>query len=1051
MSDKKIKEKVFSTVSPLLPIPSLIDIQTKSYQWFCEKGLKELLSEIFPIKDQTGKEAELQFLDYYFDEPKYSEDESRRRNGTYEAPLRVKFRLVHHLTNQYRDQEVYFGGFPLMTPRGDFIVNGVKRAVVSQLIRSSGVYFTENVVRNKKYFGAKIIPNRGAWLEFETETSNVISVRIDRRRKLPVTSLLRIFGLSNDQEIIDRFKDVDTDSENQYIRATLEEDEAKNSDDGFIEVYRRIRPGELATVDNARQLIEAMFFNFDRYDLSEVGRWKINQRLGLKKPIDVQHRVLDLEDLVEVIKEIIRLNNNPLANGDDIDHLSNRRVRTFGELLQNKLRIGLMRMERIIRDKMTILDLSTALPVQLISPRPFINVLREFFLTSQLSQFMDQTNPLSELEHKRLVSVMGPGGLSRERAGFEVRDVHPSYYGKICPIETPEGPNIGLVNRLATYARLNRFGFLETPYAVVKNGRVTKEIVYLDATEEEKVNITPLTTPIDRSGRIIPDRLEARVKGRVSITKREKINLIDVSPQQCISVAASLIPFLNHDDANRALMGSNMQRQAVPCLRPEIPLVGTGMEEKAAQDSGQMIIAEEDGEVIEVDASHIVIKHNQKKKAYQLKNFERTNQYTCISHRPIVKVGDKIKKGDPLADGPATQDGKLALGQNLLVAFVSWRGYNFEDAVILSEKVVQKDRYTSLHVEDFSCEVRETKLGPELTTCDIPNVGEEKLKDLDEEGIVRIGAEVGPNDILVGKISPKGEAELTPEERLLKAIFGEKARDVKDASLRLPYGKRGRVVGIRIFSRAKGDKLPPGVIKSIQIEVAQIRKISVGDKMAGRHGNKGVVSRILPVEDMPRLADGTPVDIILNPLGVVSRMNLGQILETHLGWAADKLGYRAVTPSLSGASEEEIHQELKKANLPEDGKVILYDGITGLPLKEKATVGRIYMIKLYHLVEDKVHARSVGPYSLITQQPLGGKARFGGQRFGEMEVWALEGYGAAYTLQEVLTVKADDVVGRANVYDAIIRGKEIKTPNIPSAFLVLVSELKSLALNIEIK
>ena len=1048
MPAQKTKEKAFSTVSPLIPVPNLINVQLESYRWFCEKGLKDLLNEIFPIKDQSG-EAELQFLDYYFDEPRYSENESMKRNISYDAPLRVKLRLVYHPLRQQRDQEVYLGNIPLMTPRGDFMINGVERVVVSQLIRSSGVYFTENIIRDRKHFGAKIIPNRGAWLEFEAESNNVISVRIDRRRKLPVTSLLRAFGLSSDQEIINCFQDVDTDTDNQYIKATLEEDGAKNSDDGFIEIYRRIRPGELATVDNARQLIEAMFFNFERYDLSEVGRWKFNQRLNLDKPIDIKHRVLDLEDLVAVVKEIIKLNNNPMAQGDDIDHLSNRRVKTFGELLQNKLRIGLMRMERIIRDRMTILDLSAALPAQLINPHPFINSLREFFLTSQLSQFMDQTNPLSELEHKRLVSVMGPGGLTRERAGFEVRDVHPSYYGKICPIETPEGPNIGLVNRLAAYARLNKFSFLETPYAVVKNGWVTKEIVYLDAAEEEKVNIAPLTTPLDKNGKIIPAKIESRVKGRVSITKREKIDYIDISPQQCISVATGLIPFLSHDDANRALMGSNMQRQAVPCLKPEIPLVGTGLEEKVARDSGQVIVADNDGEVIEVDATHITIKESNSKRTYQLKNFEKTNQYTCISHHPLVRKGDKVKKGDALADGSATREGKLALGQNLLVAFVPWRGYNFEDAVILSERVVQEDRYTSIHIEDFSCEVRETKLGPEQTTCDIPNVGEEKLKDLDEEGIIRIGAEVGPNDILVGKISPKGEADLTPEERLLKAIFGEKARDVKDTSLRLLHGKRGRVVGVRIFSRDNGDKLPPGVIKSIQVEVAQIKRISVGDKMSGRHGNKGVVSKILPVEDMPHLADGTPVDIILNPLGVVSRMNLGQILETHLGWAADKLKYRAVTPSLSGATEDEIKKELKKAGLPEDGKITLYDGVTGKPFQEKATVGRIYIMKLYHLVEDKVHARSVGPYSLITQQPLGGKARFGGQRFGEMEVWALEGYGAAYALQEMLTVKSDDVIGRANVYDAIIRGKEIKTPSIPSAFLVLVSELKALALDVK--
>ncbi len=1032
-------EKFFGKHPSFISLPNLIEVQLDSYKWFQATGLKELFEEVSPIRDWSGKELELYFSDYYFDEPKYDESEAKKQNVSFEAPLRAKLRLVNKKTGEVKEQEIYLGEFPLMTERGTFIVNGVERVVVSQLIRSSGVFFTAENIRGRRLFGAKIIPNRGAWLEFETDSDNAIFVKIDRKRKVPISALLRAFGIEADEKLLAAFKDVDINIKNRYLESTISRDVSKNQGEGFIEVYKRLRPGDLATVENARQMIEAMFFDFERYDLAKVGRWKFNLRLGLDTPLTKECRTLRQEDLVAVIKEIIRLNNNPDAQGDDIDHLANRRVRALGELLQNKLRVGMARMERIIKARMTTLDIATITPAQLVNIRPFAAAIKEFFTTSQLSQFMDQVNPLAELEHKRCISAMGPGGLTRERAGFEVRDVHTTYYGRICPIQTPEGPNIGLIGTLASFARVNEFGFLETPYRKVKNGRVSQEIIYMNAFEEQKHDIAHAGVPLTRDGSFVEERVEARIHGQASITKREKIDFMDISPQQFISVATSLIPFLEHDDATRALMGSNMQRQAVSCIKPETPLVGTGVETKAALDSGQVILASQDGRVAEVDADHILLKNKSgKDSVYPLQTFIRTNQFTSINQHPGVKKGQPIKKGDILANGTAIDKGKLALGQNLLVAFLSWRGANFEDAIIISEKVIHEDRYTSIHIEDFSCDVRETKLGPEITTPDIPNVGEEKLKDLDEEGIVRLGAEAGPNGILVGKISPKGEADLTAEERLLRAIFGDKARDVKDTSLRLPYGKRGRVIGIKIFSREKGDKLPAGVIKTIQVEVAQLRKVMVGDKLAGRHGNKGVIAKILPVEEMPYLADGTPVDIILNPLGVASRMNIGQILETHLGLAARTLGYLAVTPSLDGATEEDIKNELKKAGFSEDGKMILYDGQRGEPFVEKVTVGYIYMMKLHHLVEDKIHMRSIGPYSLITQQPLGGKAQFGGQRFGEMEVWALEGYGSAHTLQEMLTIKSDDVVGRANAYDAIIRGLPIKAPHVPASFNVLV-------------
>ena len=1031
----------------LTPLPNLVEIQLDSYKLFLEKGLRELLDEISPIKDYGGKDLALYFGDYYLDEPKCDELKAKKNGLSYEAPLRVKLKLVNNKTKETKTQEIFLTDFPLITPRGTFVVNGVERVVISQLIRSSGVFFTTNYAKGRKLHGAKVIPNRGAWLELDTELTGCIVVRIDRKRKIPVTALLRIFDLVKNEDILKEFKDVDK-GEIEFIKETLERDPSKTQDDAWIEIYKRLRPGDLAAVDNAKHLIENMFKNFERYDLSEVGRYKLNQRLGFKTPLDKEHRILRKEDLVLIIKEIIKLNNNPDRIGDDIDHLGNRRVRALGELLQNKLRVGLARMERFARDRMSTLDIHTLAPAQLVNSRPVVAAVKEFFTSSQLSQFMNQVNPLSELEHKRRLSAMGPGGLAKERAGFEVRDVHPSHYGRICPIETPEGPNIGLVGHLATYARINPYGFIETPYRKVKNGQVTNEIIYLNAFEEEKYNIAHAGVSLDKNRKIKDIKVEARVHGEPGVVDRGKIDFIDVSPYQLISIATALIPFVEHDDSNRALMGSNMQRQAVPLVSPQAPLVGTGIEGRSAKDSGQVLVAQEDGVIKEVDASHMAISSYGKIRTYPLHNFLRSNDYTCINQRPIVDKGQRVKKGDVLADSSSTDSGELALGQNVLVAFMPWAGANFEDVVIISERLVKDDRFSSIHIEEFICEVRDTKLGPETTTADIPNVGENRLKDLDEEGIIRIGAEVGPDDILVGKISPKGETDLTGEERLLRAIFGDKARDIKDTSLRVEHGKRGRVVGIKIFSREKGDKLTAGVIKAIQVELAQFRKITVGDKLSGRHGNKGVISKILPEEDMPHLEDGTPVDIILNPLGVASRMNIGQILETHLGWAAQKLGYRTYSPPFSGVTEDEIREELKKAGLPETGKVILYDGRTGEPFIQPVTVGYIYMMKLIHLVEDKIHMRSIGPYSLITQQPLGGKAQFGGQRFGEMEVWALEGYGAAYSLQEMLTIKSDDVVGRTNAYDSIIKGNPVHNPNIPSSFNVLVSELKSLGFSV---
>jgi DNA-directed RNA polymerase subunit beta len=1112
--ENKITRKFFTKQHETELLPNLIEVQLNSYKWFLDKGLKELLGEVNPIRDFTGKNLELFFGDYFFDKPKYDEFTSRERNTTYEAPLYVSAKLVNKVTGKTKTQDVYFGDFPLMTPRGTFIINGVERVVVCQLIKSPGVFFTAENLRGKNFYGAKIIPNRGAWLELDTDASGVIGVKIDRKRRIPITALMRVFGLKSNEEILQAFKDSDTDPDTKYIKNTLEKDASTNADEGFKEVYKRIRPGDLATVDNAKSLISGMFFNTERYDLSPVGRFKFNQRLHIgegensasARLSDSPRRdgpLLLLEDLTAVVAQIIRLNNNQEAP-DDIDHLANRRVRAVGELIQTRFRVGLARMARIAKDRMSLADLETATPAQLIHVRPIVATMQEFFSSSQLSQFMDQTNPLAELEHKRRLSAMGPGGLSRERAGFEVRDVHRSHYGRLCPITTPEGPNIGLVAHLACYASVNDFGFIETPYRLVKkfakndgkdgigessffdvkdskgkviveagdtisqaaakelakNGQildirirphVLDKVDYLDAFEEELLTIGQSNIPMDDKGYFTEPRASVRVHNVPSIASTDDIDALDVSPKQIISVTTSLIPFLEHDDANRALMGSNMQRQAVSCISPQAPIVGTGMEGKAARDSGTVVLAEEDGQVTSVTGDKIVVVGDKgKKKEYHLLKFLRTNSATAINQIPRVNKGQQVKRGDLLADGASTEHGELALGQNVLVAFLSWEGGNYEDAILLSERLVQADRYSSIHIDDFKIDVRDTKLGPEQITRDIPNVGEEKLKDLDENGIIRIGAQVKAGDILVGKITPKGETDLTAEEKLLRVIFGEKSRDVKDTSLTLPHGEYGKVVNIREFTREGGDKLQSGVVRSIQVSVAVLRKIQVGDKMAGRHGNKGVISKIIPVEDLPFMKDGRAVDIILNPLGVVSRMNLGQILETHLGMAAYKLNYHVATPVLDGVTEGQIKGELKKAGIPEDGKVVLYDGKTGEPFDEKVTVGVMYFLKLHHLVDDKMHARSTGPYSLITQQPLGGKAQFGGQRFGEMEVWALEGYGAAHTLQEMLTIKSDDVVGRSKTYEAIVKGEPIKKPNIPESFRVLVKELQSLGLDVEL-
>jgi len=1114
----------FARIPEVAPIPNLIKVQRDSFEWFLREGLKELFAEISPIQDFTSRNMDLELAvpgpdgepGYSFGQPKMSEDECREHDLTFAAPLKVRMRLKiksGENAGEIKEQDIFMGDFPLMTDNGTFIINGAERVVVSQLVRSPGVYFTveEDPTSGRDLCMGKLIPSRGAWLEFETSSRDVMSVKVDRKRKIPVTTLLRALprvvpdftavARGTDEEVLKLFEGVDEGSDHRFVQATLDKDPASNAEEALLEFYRRLRPGDPPNADNARSLLNSLFFNFRRYDLGKVGRYKVNKRLGLQTDITV--RILTPYDLVEIVREMVRINHGK-GTADDIDHLGNRRVRAVGELIQNQFRVGLLRMERVVKERMSITDPATATPSSLTNIRPVVASMREFFGGSQLSQFMDQTNPLAELTHKRRLSALGPGGLSRDRAGFEVRDVHHSHYGRICPIETPEGPNIGLIGSLATYGRINEYGFIETPYRRVlrqvenkadqlvgqrvrtdlkgEDGKVvaaagtpidekladkiaklpakwidvkphvTDEIRHLTADEEDRFIIAQANVHVNQDGTLTDELVSARHGQRFLSVRPEQVDYMDVSPKQTMSVAGALIPFLEHDDANRALMGSNMQRQAVPLLKPSAPLVGTGMEERTARDSGQVTLSPVDGVVESVTGEQIVVRADADGEPHvrHLRKFIRTNQGTCFTQRPIVVRGQKVRRDQPLADSSSTDAGELALGQNVLVAFMSWEGGNFEDAILLCEKLVRDDTFTSIHIEKHEVEARDTKLGPEEITRDIPNVGEDSLRDLDESGIIRVGAEVKAGDILVGKITPKGETELTAEERLLRAIFGEKAREVKDTSLRVPHGERGKVVNVQVFERDSDAELPAGVNKMVRVSIAQKRKISAGDKMAGRHGNKGVVSRILPQEDMPFLPDGRPVDIILNPLGVPSRMNVGQILETHLGWAADQIGVKFATPVFDGATEADIRDQLKRAGLPESGKIRLRDGRTGEPFDQEVTVGYIYMLKLVHLVEDKIHARSTGPYSLITQQPLGGKAQFGGQRFGEMEVWALEAYGAAHTLQEILTVKSDDVVGRVKTYEAIVKGEDIFQPGVPESFKVLVKELQSLGLAVEV-
>ncbi len=1130
------QRRSFARINEVLELPNLIEIQTASYEWFLAEGLREMFHDISPIEDFTGN-LSLEFVDYTLGEPKYDVDECKERDVTYAAPLRVKVRLRNKETDELKEQDVFMGDFPLMTETGTFIINGAERVIVSQLVRSPSVYFHDKTDKNgKKGFGATVIPNRGAWLEYETDAKDVVYVRIDRTRKLPVTVLLRALGFGSDQEIIDIIGD------NEYLRNTLEKDNTESTEKALLEIYERLRPGEPPTVESAKSLLYSRFFDAKRYDLANVGRYKMNKKLHIKnrlfnqtiaetladpetgevlveKGTVLDRRTLDKiipylengigfrtlsqvggvleEDITvqsikiyapndEAQKEINVISNayvdeevkniTPadviasvsyffnllygVGNTDDIDHLGNRRLRSVGELLQNQFRIGLSRMERVVRERMSINDTAAIVPQQLINIRPVIASIKEFFGSSQLSQFMDQTNPLAELTHKRRLSALGPGGLTRERAGMEVRDVHYSHYGRMCPIETPEGPNIGLINSLSSFAKVNKFGFIETPYRRVdpETGQVTDRIDYLTADEEDNYVVAQANSPLNEDGTFAKEEVVGRFRGDNTIFKRDRIDYMDVSPKQVVSAATACIPFLENDDSNRALMGANMQRQAVPLLNPEAPFVGTGMEHVDARDSGAAVVAKYDGVVEHVEARSIHVRRietidGKEVKGdltkYKLQKFIRSNQGTSYNQRPIVKVGDRVKPRDILADGPSMEKGELALGRNVLVAFMTWEGFNYEDAVIMSERLVKDDVYTSVHIEEYESESRDTKLGPEEITRDIPNVGEDALRNLDERGIIRIGAEVRDGDILVGKVTPKGVTELTAEERLLHAIFGEKAREVRDTSLRVPHGAGGIVLDVKVFNREDGDELPPGVNQLVRTYIVQKRKIRVGDKMAGRHGNKGVISRILPEEDMPFMPDGTPVDIMLNPLGVPSRMNIGQVLELHLGMASRYLGIHMATPVFDGANEEDVWETMEEAGMNRDGKTILYDGRSGEPFDNRVSVGIMYMIKLAHMVDDKLHARSTGPYSLVTQQPLGGKAQFGGQRFGEMEVWALEAYGAAYTLQEILTVKSDDVVGRVKTYEAIVKGESVPEPGVPESFKVLIKELQSLGMDVK--
>ncbi len=1035
--------------APLVELPNLVEPQLTSFKWLIEKGIDEVFKEFSPIRDYSEKKFDLSLVRYEFGTPLYNEFYAKENMRNFEAPLKVFVKLKNKTLGTEKEQEIFLADFPMMTEHGTFIINGVERVIVPQLARSSGIFFTSQELKGNTWFGAKIIPARGAWIEIESEPDGAIYVRIDRKRKFPVTALMRVLGGVDDRELISRLSHNET-TKLTAIK-TLEKDPAKSVEEAYLEIYGRLRDGDIATPDNAREFVHSILSS-DRYDLSEVGRHRFNQRFGLPSTAkDMAVRTITFEDLVTIFAHIVSLNTTPDSVADDIDHLGFRRVRFVGEMLQQKIRIGVSRMKRNIQDRMSTIEPETSTPVAFINPRPLQASIKEFFTTNQLSQFMQQQNMLTELEHLRTLSALGPGGLTRERAGFEVRDVHPSHYGRVCPIHTPEGPNIGLILHLAKYSMIDHYGFIQTPYVKVKNGVVTGEIVYLNALDEEGCYIAHAATPIDEKGKIREEQVEVRFKGEPVLVNRDDVKYMDVATTQPFSVATSMIPFLENDDANRALMGSNMQKQGTPCIIPEAPLVATGIESHAAHDTGRLVLAREPGTVTHCDARKIVVKNEKgKERTYTLQTFSRTNDMSAFYHRPITSVGAKVKTGDILADTNSTVHGQLALGQNALVAFMPWSGANYEDAIILSERLVKNAKFTSIHMEEFECVVRDTKLGPEVTTHDIPNVGEAKLKNLDEEGVVRIGAEVAPGDILVGKVTPKGETQLTPEERLLRSIFGEKAKDVKDTSLRLEGGKRGRIVGVKIFSREKGDQLESGVLKRVHVTVAQLRNVSVGDKLAGRHGNKGVISRILPVEDMPFMEDGTPIDVILTPLGVPSRMNLGQILELHLGLAAHTLGYQAVCPPFSGATEDEIRAELVKAGYPEDGKITLFDGRTGEAFDQKVAIGYMYIMKLHHMVEDKIHMRSIGPYSLITQQPLGGKAQNGGQRFGEMEVWALLGYGAAYTLREMLTVKSDDIQGRSAAFDAIVKGGKISHIHTPAAFNVLLQQLRALGLDVDL-
>ena len=1038
----------FTSGDNALPLPNLIAHQKDSWRWFVEKGLSEIFSEINPIDDYTGQKLSLKFGKYYFGEPKNTDQFAKENNLTFEAPLHATVELTNKTTGVVEEQEIYLGEYPWMTERGTFVINGTERVVVSQLIRSAGVFFTAETVAGRNYYGAKIIPGRGAWMEFETASNGAIYVKIDRRRKMPATTLLRALGYPKTSEIKELFADIDT-GDVKYIDETLDKDTSRGANEALIEVYRRLRPGDLATVDNARQMIERMFFDFKRFDYSRVGRYKLNQRLGLDVANTAENRTLQMSDLVAILREVIRLNNTQ-EPADDIDALSNRRVRLVGELIARQFRVGMLRMQRNAMDRMSVADLESVSPSQLINARPIVAAVREFFTSSQLSQLLDEVNPLSELSHKRRLSSTGPGGLTRERAGFEVRDAHPTHYGRICSVETPEGANIGLVLNLATYARVNEYGFIETPYLRVKDGKVTDELVYLDASQEIGEVIADAGEALNEDGTFRDERVNARSNMQPSQVDANQVTFMDAAHRQILGSTAALVPFIEKTRVDRALTGSNMQRQAVPLLCPESATVGTGIEKAVAENSGHLIQASGDGEVVRADADEVHVKYADGVKIYTLKHFVKNNDDRCYNQKVRVERGDKVKKGDILIEGASIAGGEIALGKNLLVAFMPWGGYNMEDAIIMSRRLVEDDRLTSINIKDYTVEVRETKLGPEIVTRDIPNVSEESLRHLDENGIVQIGSEVKAGDVLVGKITPKGEQELSSEERLLRAIFGEKAKDVRDTSQRMNNAGGGKVVGVKIFSRENGHELKAGVLMQIQIFVAQLRKIGVGDKMAGRFGNKGVVAKVLPVEDMPFLEDGTPVDVVLNPLGVPSRMNLGQIFETHLGMAARALGYRVATPSFNGVPSEKISDELEKAGLARDGKSQLFDGRTGEPFEERTTVGVMHMIKLHHMVSDKIHARSTGPYTMVTQQPLGGKAQNGGQRFGEMEVWALEAYGAAATLQEMLTIKSDDVYGRAKAYESIIKDEPIVGPKLPESFNVLVKELQGLGLRVDL-